>query len=157
MLRLGVPDPTSDKDRIASPDGHNRLMGQSAEDYRSAQPVCAPMGIDETHHHFDRRSSFAIAKYALALRKISLACRSSRFSRSNTFSRSAMSVGIPSRLPLSTSAFLTQSFSVYGTQPMFAEFDIMLAAAIYADTRCPEPAGPRVQALPGKTYSLSCP
>jgi hypothetical protein len=46
------------------------------------------------------------------LRRISLACRSSRFSRSRAFSLAAMSVGIPGRLPLSTSAFLIQSSRV---------------------------------------------
>ena len=45
-----------------------------------------------------------IAKYALALRKISFAWRSSRFSRSSAFIFSAMSGGMPAGLPLSTSA-----------------------------------------------------
>src|SRR5690606_31083282 len=35
--------------------------------------------VDERHHHFARRSSSACAKYADALRRISLARRSSRF------------------------------------------------------------------------------
>ena len=35
-----------------------------------------------------------------------------------------MSVGMPARLPLSTSAFLTHSFRVYGAQPIFAEIDM---------------------------------
>jgi hypothetical protein len=33
-------------------------------------PVRIPMVIDEHRHHFDRRSSSAIAKYARALRNI---------------------------------------------------------------------------------------
>jgi iron complex outermembrane receptor protein len=41
-----------------------------------------------------------------------LACRSSRFSRSSAFKRSANSVGTPARLPLFTSAFFTHSSSV---------------------------------------------
>src|SRR5690606_17926388 len=41
-------------------------------------PVRIPMRVDETHHHFGRRSSSAIAKYADALRRISFAWRSSR-------------------------------------------------------------------------------
>ena len=48
-------------------------------------PVCIPMRVNERHHHFDRRSSSAIAKYADALRRISFAWRSSRFSRSSAF------------------------------------------------------------------------
>jgi hypothetical protein len=51
------------------------------------------MIVDEPDHHFDWRSSSAIAKYALALSRISLAWRSSRFSRSSAFILSAMSVG----------------------------------------------------------------
>src|SRR3546814_8586031 len=40
------------------------------------------MGVDERHHHLPWRSSSAIAKYADALRRISLARRSSLTSRS---------------------------------------------------------------------------
>jgi len=49
------------------------------------------------------------AKYADALRRISLAWRNSRTSRSSGFILSATSVGTPARLPLSTSAFFTHS------------------------------------------------
>jgi len=70
-----------------------------------------------------RVSSSAIAKYALALRKISLAWRNSRFSRSSAFMFSAISLETPARLPLSTSALLTQSFRVCGAQPIFEEID----------------------------------
>jgi len=66
----------------------------------------------------------SIAKYADALRSISFGWRSSRFSRSSAFMRSAISVGMPARRPLSTSDFLTQSFSVCGVQPIFAAIDI---------------------------------
>ncbi len=82
------------------------------------------MRLNEIHHHFDRRSSSAIAKYAEALRRISLAWRNSRFSRSRAFILSAISLGTPARLPLSTSAFLTQSFSVFAEQPIFAAIDV---------------------------------
>jgi putative transposase len=75
-----------------------------------------PMRVHERHHHFDRRSSSAIAKYALSLQRISFAWRSSRFSRSSAFNFSAISVGIPARRPLSTSAFLIHSFSVCGAR-----------------------------------------
>ena len=84
----------------------------------------AAMVIDELDHPFDQRSNSAIAKYAEALRRISFAWRSSRFSRSSTFILSAISLETPGRLPLSTSAFLTQSFRVCGAQPIFAEIDM---------------------------------
>ena len=87
-------------------------------------PMRIPMRVNETHHHFDRRSSSAIAKYADAFRRISLAWRSSRFSRSSAFMRSAISLETPGRLPRLTSAFLTQSFSVCGVQPIFAAIEI---------------------------------
>src|SRR5258707_15096632 len=51
-------------------------------------PVDVPMIVDERLHGFDRRSSSAWAKYADALRRISLAWRSSRFSRSSALIRS---------------------------------------------------------------------
>ena len=54
-------------------------------------PVIVAIRIDEADHGFHRRSSSAWAKYALALRRISLACRSSRFSRSSAFRRSRSS------------------------------------------------------------------
>ncbi len=72
------------------------------------------------------RTAFrTIAKYALALRRISFAWRSSRFSRSKAFMRSAISLEMPARVPLSTSAFLTHSFRVWAEQPIFAEIDMI--------------------------------
>ena len=81
--------------------------GRSNRQYRAGRldPVRIPVRLNEVHHHFDRRSSSAIAKYALALRKVSLAWRNSRFSRSKAFIFSAVSLETPARLPLSTSAF----------------------------------------------------
>ncbi len=81
--------------------------------------------VNETHHYLDRRSSSAIAKYADAFLRISLAWRSSRFSRSSAFIFSAISLGMPARWPLFTSARLTQSFSVLGAQPIFAAIEVM--------------------------------
>jgi hypothetical protein len=69
--------------------------------------VRTPMRLDEIHHHFDRRSSSAIAKYADAFLRISLAWRSSRFSRSSAFIRSTISVVTPARRPLSISALMS--------------------------------------------------
>src|SRR5258705_192670 len=62
-----------------------------------------------------------------ALRRFSFACRSSRFSRSKAFSFSAISVGTPARLPLSTSAFFTHSRSVCAVQPILAETETIVA------------------------------
>jgi hypothetical protein len=56
-------------------------------------PQVLVIGVDEPHHHLSRRSSSACAKYADALRKISLARRSSFTSRSSNFSR-ALSSGV---------------------------------------------------------------
>src|ERR1700722_14407146 len=75
--------------------------------------------VDEGNHGLNRRSSSAWAKYALALRRISLACRSSRFSRSRAFSF----VGTPARTPLSRSAFFTHSCSVCAVEPILAAID----------------------------------
>ncbi len=85
------------------------------------------MIVDEGDHGFTRRSSSAWAKYADALRRISLACRSSRFSRSSALSFSAISVGTPARSPLSTSLFLTHSLNVCAVQPIFDETDTIAA------------------------------
>src|SRR5690606_22245397 len=43
-------------------------------------PICIAVLINERDHRLNGRSSSAWAKYAEALRRISLACRSSRFS-----------------------------------------------------------------------------
>lgn len=101
-----------------------------------AAPVRTPVRVDDTRHHVDRRSSLSgvarsdalllssIAEYADAVLSISFARRSSRFSRSRAFMRSAISVGVPARQPLSTSAFLTHSQRVCAVQPIFAAIDI---------------------------------
>ena len=86
-------------------------------------PMRLAMIVDERNHGLNRRSSSAWAKYALALRRISLACRSSRFSRSRAFSFVATSVGTPARAPLSRSAFFTHSCSVCAVQPILVAID----------------------------------
>ena len=64
-------------------------------------PVSTTMGIDERHHHLARRSNSAWAKYADALRRISFARHSSRFSRSSSWSRRHSSLVSPARPPRS--------------------------------------------------------
>ena len=63
-------------------------------------PVSIPMLVDEGDQVRDRRSTSAMAKYALAFRRISLACRSSRTSRSSALMRSRSSDAGPGRGPL---------------------------------------------------------
>src|SRR5688572_26434718 len=75
-------------------------------------PIIVAVRIDEADHGFHRRSSSAWAKYALALRRISLAWRNSRFSRSSVFMRSRSSVLAPGRSPPPRSACRTQFDSV---------------------------------------------
>ena len=60
-------------------------------------PVLAPVRIAKAFQFFKRRSSSAWAKNALAVFRISLARRSSLFSRSSCLSRSSSDVFRPSR------------------------------------------------------------
>src|SRR5690606_2682953 len=83
-------------------------------------PVVGAVVIDEGLHRFERRSSSAWAKYADALRRISLAWRSSRTSRSSCLMRSFSVVVMPSRRPVSRSCCRTQPRSVSAVQPILA-------------------------------------
>src|SRR5258708_35074879 len=83
-------------------------------------PMRLAVIVDEGNHGLNRRSSSAWAKYALALLRISLACRSSRVSRSRAFSFVATSVGTSARTPLSRSAFFTHLCSLCALQPIWA-------------------------------------
>ena len=85
------------------------------------------MRVDVGDGYFSRRSSSAWAKNALASFSISLARRSSLFSRSSSLIRWASLVVTPSRTPVSTSTRLTHSCSVCGTQPIFGAMDSMAA------------------------------
>ncbi|ABV95824.1 hypothetical protein Dshi_4107 (plasmid) [Dinoroseobacter shibae DFL 12 = DSM 16493] len=90
----------------------------------------------------------AIEKYADALRRISFAWRSSRFSRSKAFSFSAISVEILARSPRSTSAFLTHLFSVWGAHPIFEEIDKIAPLGTLPCNALPC-SGPAALMLPG--------
>src|SRR6476620_96542 len=83
--------------------------------------------VDELPHDLKRRSSSAWAKHALARRRISLALRSSRTSRSSTLMRSSSAVVGPGRWPLSRSCWRTQRRSVSGVQPILAALDSIAA------------------------------
>src|SRR3546814_9499370 len=83
------------------------------------------MDVDERHHHLPGRSSSAIAKYADALRKISLARRSSFTSRYRNLRRSrssAASAAGPARR-LASSRHHRRSAS--SAQPIFAAIDFI--------------------------------
>src|SRR5438105_3086439 len=90
-------------------------------------PVLDSMFVDERLHFLKGRSSSACAKYADALRKISLAWRSSRFSRSSALMRSFSDVVGPSRLPASRSCWRSQLRSVSAVQPILAATDTIAA------------------------------
>ena len=96
--------------------------------------MTVPVIVDEGDHVLCRRSSSAIAKCALVLRRISLACQSARFSRSRDFVFSVNSLGTPARLLLSTSAFLTHSCNMCTAQPILAEIG---TTAAHRDSCCP--------------------
>ena len=72
-----------------------RIVGRRGDRQHLADrlnPVGGAVIVNEGDHRLNGRSSSAWAKYAEALRRISLACRSSRFSRSSAFSRSAFTL-----------------------------------------------------------------
>src|SRR5690606_18464614 len=86
-------------------------------------PVGIAGAIDEVLQDLYRRSSSAWAKNADALRRISLAWRSSRTSRSKALIRACSSVVSPGRSPLSRSARRTHVRSVSALQPIFPATD----------------------------------
>src|SRR6516162_11733895 len=90
-------------------------------------PIRSAVIVDKGDHGLCRRSSSAWAKYALALRRISLAWRSSRFSRSSALSLAVTSLVGPGLCPLSRSAFFTHSFSVCDVQPILPAIDMIAA------------------------------
>src|SRR5262245_56819800 len=115
--------------RIGTP-GDMSVISRRGDRQDSADrldPMRLAMIVDEGDHGLNRRSSSAWAKYADALRRISLACRSSRFSRSSAFNRSTTSDGTPDRLSLAPSDLLTHSLSVCGVQPILPAIDTIAA------------------------------
>src|SRR5690606_11944034 len=99
-------------------------------------PVSVPVFINKLPDYFNRRSSSAWAKKALASFKISLARRNSFTSRSNALTRSRSALGTPSRTPVSTSCLRTHSFNVCGTQPIFGAIDSIVAHNDGYSPRC---------------------
>ena len=89
----------------------------------TVDPLLVPVIVNEGAYVLCRRSTSAIAKYALVLRKISFAWRNSRFSRLRAFIFSAISLETPAHWPLATADLLTQLSKVCGAQPIFGEID----------------------------------
>src|SRR5258708_17204356 len=115
--------------RIGAPGGM-RMVGRWGDRQHPADrldPIRPAVIGDEGDHGLCRRSSSARAKYALALRRISLAWRSSRFSRSRALSLVAISLVRPGLCPLSRSAFFTHSFSVCDVQPILLAIEPIAA------------------------------
>src|SRR5690606_19868103 len=92
--------------------------------------------VDVLDHHLRRRSSSAWAKYADAVRRISLARLSSRFSRSSCFRRSRSEVLRPARLPSSRSACCTQRRNDSFVQPILLAIDWIAAHCESYSLRC---------------------
>lgn len=99
-------------------------------------PVCVAVLIDERRHGLNRRSSSAWAKYALALRRISLACRSAQFSRSSALIRACSSLVVPGRSPRSRSAWRTQLHNVCAVQPILPAIDSIAVHGEVYSPRC---------------------
>ena len=89
-------------------------------------PEALAVGLDEAGH-FGSRGSSSRAKKTEAAFRISLARRSSRFSRSSSRSRSRSSVASPRRAPLSTSARRTYVRNVSAVIPNFEAIEVIVA------------------------------
>jgi hypothetical protein len=124
-----TPRPGGQLARIGAPGRVGVVAGRGDRQHAADRldPIAGAVIIDESDHGLDRRSSSAIAKYADALRRISLACRSSRFSRSSARIRSRSSPVGPARTPWSRSACRTQPRSVSAVQPILAAIELIAA------------------------------
>jgi hypothetical protein len=112
------------------PDGSAGVVSRRGDRQQLADrldPVRATVIVDERDHGFERRSSSATAKYADAFRRISLAWRSSRFSRSSALMRSRSSLDAPGPWPRSRSAWRTHFRSVSAVQPILPAIEPIVA------------------------------
>src|SRR5258705_8270045 len=101
-------------------------------------PVLLAMLVDERDHYLGRRSSSASAKYADALRRISLARPSSRFSRSSSWIRLRSSVETPALRPESISARWIHLRSASVEQPIFEAIDRIVSQREPCSLSCSE-------------------
>src|SRR6185503_7649655 len=158
-LQFGVPSRTGRTLAGVDPLGDMRMVGRRGDRQHLAyrlDPIRFPMIVDERDHGFTPLSSSSWAKYADALRRISFACRRSRFSRSKAFSFSALSVGTPDRLPLSTSAFFTQSRSVCGVQPILVAIDMIAVQRDRCSASCSTTSRTAQERTSGENLLLVC-
>ena len=119
--------------------------------------VLAAVRVDERSHVLGRRSSSAWAKYADALRRISFARPSSRFSLSSALSRSRSSLVSPGRTPESRSARRTHLRSVSAEHPTCDDTATMAAHASRARPGGPGPTALPVPEAPGSIcLNVSC-
>src|SRR5580693_5517312 len=141
--------------RIGAPGGM-RMVGRWGDRQHPADrldPIRPAVIVEEGDHGLCRRSSSARAKYALALRRMSLAWRSSRFSRSSALSLVAISPACarcrarPSSPTHSASATCSLSCSLSRRS---------LTIATHARARDQPPAAPHAHGPQVKTCSLSC-
>ena len=150
-LHVGLPDALHLLQQLCVALGAQRAQGRAAltrgvtpvrrwGDLQDAadrlDPKLLAVLIDERLQDLMRRSSSAWAKNALASFRISLALRSSRFSRSSSLIRWASAVETPSRWPESTSCCFTQVCKVCGTQPILSAMDSMAAHCDGCYARC---------------------
>ena len=122
-------------------------------------PEALAVGVDDAGH-FGSRGSSSRAKKAEAAWRISLARRSSRFSRLSSRSRSRSSVVSPGRAPPSTSARRTQMRSVSGVIPNFEAIEVIAAHCEVCSASCSSTmrtARSRISAgyLPGRVIAPS--
>jgi hypothetical protein len=100
--QAGIPLRPRRQPRRICPSGGMGVIGRWGDRQHFADrldPICPAVIVDERDHGLCRRSSSARAKYADALRSISFAWRSSRFSRSSALMRSSSSLVGPGRTP----------------------------------------------------------
>ena len=113
------------------------------------------MAVNERHHHLRLPPCSAWAKKTAALRRISFARLSSRFSRSNSFSRWRSSELTPALTIASSSARRTY----FSTSPASSQSSMppkqSLTTGMHAPARSSEPIEPLALALPGN-ISLVC-
>ena len=97
------------------------------EAFHRLDPVLITVCVDEPRHVLGRRSSSAWAKYADALRRISFARRSSRFTLSSALKHSRSALVSPGRRLWSRSACRTHLRNVSFVQPIFSAIDPIAA------------------------------
>src|SRR5581483_3484710 len=118
--------------------GRRRVIGGRGELQHAADrldPPALAVHVDEAHHLGGRGSS-SRAKKAEAAFNISLARRSSRFSRSSSRIRSRSALLTPGRRPPSTSARRTHLRSVSGVIPNLPASDEIAAHSDGYSFRC---------------------